>query len=72
VLLAGAGVRLKGNGQPAVSFDDVNGDGLVDMLIQFDTESLELNSNDTEAHLTGRTKDGLRIVGHDSIRIVPQ
>jgi hypothetical protein len=72
ILLAGTSVRLKGNGQPAFSFEDVNGDGRLDLLLQFDTQSLDISSNDTQAHLTGRTSDGLRIVGHDSIRIVPQ
>jgi hypothetical protein len=72
VLLAGASPRLKGNGQPAVSFEDVNGDGLLDLILQFDTQSLEITSSDTQASLTGRTKDGLRIVGHDEIKIVPQ
>ena len=72
VELAGASVRLKGNGQPSFSFEDVNGDGRLDLILQFDTQSLEITSTDTEAHLTGRTKNGLRIVGHDSIKLVPQ
>ena len=71
VLLAGASVRLKGNGQPVFSFEDVNGDGRLDIVLQFETQSLEITSTDTQANLTGRTKDGLRIVGHDDIRIVP-
>ena len=71
VLLAGASVRLKGNGQPVFSFEDVNGDGRLDIVLQFETQSLEITSTDTQADLTGRTKDGLRIVGHDDIRIVP-
>jgi hypothetical protein len=71
VRLAGASVRLKGNGQPAFSFEDVNGDGRLDIVLQFDTQSLEITSTDTQANLTGRTKDGLRIVGHDDLRIVP-
>jgi hypothetical protein len=71
VLLAGASVRLKGNGQPVLSFEDVNGDGRLDIVLQFETQSLEITSTDTQANLTGRTKDGLRIVGHDDIRIVP-
>jgi hypothetical protein len=43
----------------------------LDIVLQFETQSLEITSTDTQANLTGRTKDGLRIVGHDDIRIVP-
>lgn len=72
VVLAGAHVRLKGNGDPAISLEDVNGDGLLDLILQFDTQSLEITSSDTQANLTGRTRDGLKIVGHDEIKIVPK
>jgi len=71
VRLSGASVRLKGNGQPAASFEDVNGDGRLDLVLQFDTQALELTSNDTEAKLTGLTKDGLLIAGRDGIRFTP-
>jgi len=72
VVLAGAHVRLKGNGDPAVSLEDVNGDGLLDLILQFDTQSLEITSSDAQANLTGRTTDGLKIIGHDEIKIVPK
>jgi len=71
IRIAGAPVRAKPNGQLMFSFEDVNGDGLLDLVVQIDTAQLELTSNDTEAKLTARTKDGLNIVGHDSIRLVP-
>jgi len=71
VLLAGAPLRLKPNGQPAFSLEDVNGDGRLDLVVQFDTQALAITSNDTEAVLSGRTKDGLAITGRDGLRIVP-
>jgi hypothetical protein len=71
IRVAGAPVRTKPNGQPMLAFEDVNGDGLLDLVVQIDTGQLEITSNDTEAKLTARTKNGLSIVGHDSIRLVP-
>jgi hypothetical protein len=71
VLLAGAGPKLKPNGQPMFSFEDVNGDGRLDLVIHFDVLALNLTSNDVEATLTGRTIDGMSITGKDAIRIVP-
>ena len=71
IRVGGAPVRTKPNGQPMFSFEDVNGDGLLDLVVQIDTGQLELTSNDTEAKLTARTKDGVNVVGHDSIKFVP-
>ena len=71
IRIAGAPVRTKPNGQPMFSYQDVNGDGLLDLVVQIDTEQLEITSNDTQANLTARTKNGLSIIGHDSIKLVP-
>src|SRR5262249_39635910 len=59
ILLAGASVRLRPNGTPITSTEDVNGDGLLDLVVQVDTQSLELTSTDTEATLTALTAAGL-------------
>ena len=50
---------------------DVNGDGLLDLLVHVETEALELSPDDTEAVLLGQTYGGLYITGTDSVRIVP-
>lgn len=71
IRVAGAPVRMKPNGQPMISFEDVDGDGLLDLVVQIDITQLELTSSDTEAKLTARTKNGVSIIGHDSIRLVP-
>ncbi len=71
VTLASAPVRLKGKGSAMASFQDVNGDGLLDLVVHVSTEALQLSETDTEASLEGRTFSGLRIRGADSIRIVP-
>jgi hypothetical protein len=72
VKLAGAPVRLNGQGQPLGSFQDVNGDGLLDLLVQVESGALQLTSSDTQATLTGTTFSGTPITGTDSVSIVPK
>ena len=72
VTLTGARVALKGKGNPMASFNDVNGDGLPDLLLHVETEAFELTETDTEAVLEGRTFLGTRIRGADTVRIVPE
>jgi N-acetylneuraminic acid mutarotase len=70
VTLAGAPVATRGNGGPMTSVADVNGDGYLDLLLHFRTQSLQLTSASTEAVLYGETFSGQRIRGADSVRIV--
>jgi hypothetical protein len=70
VAIASAQVRLRGNGTPMASVDDVDGDGLDDLVIHVSTSALTLTSADTTATLVGSTTDGQRIEGADSVRIV--
>jgi hypothetical protein len=53
------------------SFEDVNADGLLDLVVHVSTEALGLSDADTEAVLEGQTFDGTSIRGTDSIRVVP-
>ena len=71
VVLEGAAVRLKGRGALMASVEDVNGDGLHDLVLHFETKVLELTSIDVIAELTGRTLGGHVVFGFDSVRIVP-
>jgi quercetin dioxygenase-like cupin family protein len=71
VTVAGAPVQLRGRGIPMASFQDVNGDGLLDLVVHIDTPALQLNSSATEAVLVGSMFDGKTIRGADSVRIVP-
>ena len=71
VSLASASVKLRGQGTPAASSEDVNGDDLLDLVVHVSTQALELSSGDTVATLQGMTYDGEYIEGTDSVRIVP-
>jgi len=72
ICLAGADVNLKGKAlTPQASYENVNGDSFMDLIVHVNTEALVLSEGDTEAILTGMTHDGLPICGKDSVRIVP-
>ena len=71
VTLANAAVKLTGKGKPIASFEDVNGDGRLDLVVQVGTSALQLTSGDTIAVLRGKTFSGQPIQGSDSVRIVP-
>ncbi|MBI1749863.1 MAG: hypothetical protein HYR59_04295 [Acidobacteria bacterium] len=67
VSLAGANIALKGKGTPMVSFKDLNGDGLLDMVIHVETEALQLTEGDTIAVLRGKTFGRISVRGEDSV-----
>jgi hypothetical protein len=71
VTLASAPVQLRGNGTAQASLQDVNSDGLLDLVVQVMTEALQLSDTDTEATLEGTTTVGTPIRGYDTVRIVP-
>jgi hypothetical protein len=72
VTLAGAHVALKGKADKyMIAFQDVNGDGLLDLIVHVDTTALQLSAGDTRAVLEGKTYDGVCIRGTDTVRIVP-
>jgi len=70
VTLAGAQLRLKRDGTPKASFEDINGDGLLDLVVHVSTQALQLSQTDTEAVLEGQTLSGIPIRGTDSVRLV--
>ena len=68
--LNGAGVRIvKGKGLQ-YSFDDVNGDGLIDLMVHFDRGALQLTAGDTTATVIGVTLDSKQIQGTDTVEII--
>jgi PKD repeat protein len=52
------------------TFKDLNNDGLIDLLMHFETATLQLSSNSTMAALSGSTTNGLEIAGADSVKVV--
>ena len=58
-------------GTPNCGEEDVNADGLLDLVCHFRTQKAGFQAGDTEGILTGKTVDGVLIQGTDSINIVP-
>ena len=52
-------------------FQDVNGDGVPDLVIQFLGAQVRLSKNATRAHLTGWLKNSQAFVGEEKVTIVP-
>ncbi len=71
VTLAGARVKLIGKGKYSCSAQDVNSDGLPDLVCHVQTAQLAIQTGDSVALLEASTLSGQRIRGEDSIRIVP-
>ena len=67
--LEGQGVATKGKKNKLMAhLEDVNGDGFVDLVVQFEDNDT-FTVNDTTATLTGELNDGTSIEGSDSICI---
>jgi hypothetical protein len=63
-------LRRQGRHQtPRVKWVDMNGNGLLDLVVTFDSGSMGLTEDDTEAILTGQTTDGRGIFGSDSVTV---
>lgn len=73
ISLEGAGVAVRGNGNRLQSLEtDVDGDGLLDLLVHVETQGLDSGQVETGvACIIGETFDGQPIFGCDSICIVP-
>lgn len=71
----GASVRFGPSEAMATHYalKDVDRDGDIDMILQFNTLQTGIQVGDTEATLTGRTLGGdMYITGTDSMKVVPQ
>lgn len=72
VLLENAPVAMSGrSGRFKTHLQDVNADGLPDMVVHIITSMLGLERRQRELTLTGETFGGIEFEGTDSIRIVP-
>jgi hypothetical protein len=64
-------VKFAGASPDKFAYEDVNSDGLVDLVLHFPIGQLQLAPTSTQATLTGMLRGGLTITGTDSVRIVP-
>jgi hypothetical protein len=71
VTLASAPVKLRGKGTAMASFEDVNRDGRLDLVVHVDTSALQASDTDVQVRLQGMAYRGIFIVGTDSIRVTP-
>ena len=71
VSLAGATVAVRGKGKSMAHEEDVNGDGLVDLVVQVETQGFDDLGSGGIVQLTGTTFGGEAIVGYDVVVIVP-
>jgi hypothetical protein len=62
----------RGKAKPIkTAFEDIDNDGDLDLVLYFRTQQVKIEKEDTQIFLTGKTKDGISIIGWDSIRVVP-
>lgn len=60
-----------GDEVPQCSLEDVNGDGLLDLVCHFMTQLTGFQVGDVEGILRGMTADGNYFEGRDTVQIVP-
>jgi hypothetical protein len=66
------GLRGKSIDNYMAACEDVDGDGLMDLVVHVETSALALSLTDVEASLIGSTFDGREIEGKDSVRVVQE
>ena len=71
VTLAGATVALRGQANWLAHEEDVDGDGLLDLVCHVETKFLDEDLDAGEVCLTGATFDGEQIQGCDLVILVP-
>jgi hypothetical protein len=72
VSLAGASIKLVGKSDKFLAhYEDVNGDGLLDLVCQVLTEDFSIEPGETTASFEAATYDGIPVWGEDSVCIVP-
>lgn len=68
VAVAGAALQPRRHGALRAAFEDVNKDGLLDLVLHVSTADLQLT--DTTVVLTGQTYQGQYIQGSDTVKVI--
>ena len=67
-------ISLKGDGTYQASFEDVNGDGKLDLVMHFDTQALiangDLSATTVVLKFNGYTSAGLHVIGQDAVVVL--
>jgi hypothetical protein len=71
VLFGGLGLRVRGNKGPLCSFDDDNGDGILDLVCHFEDDAGAWLPGNGQATLAGKLFNGFDFEGTTDICIVP-
>jgi hypothetical protein len=69
VRFAGAYARTRKDGSTIFTIADVNGDGIPDLSLGFDTETLHLAPGATVAYVCGRLTDGRPLQGQAAVNV---
>lgn len=70
ITLSGSTVKVKGKAEtPMASPEDVNGDGLMDLVVHVLTQGLQLTDTAEVAILKGYTTSGVPIQGSDTVEV---
>lgn len=63
-------LRRKGkHNTPKIRYEDIDGDGLLDLIAEFDVQRTGLTVDDTTATLSGTLADGQAIRGNDAVSV---
>ena len=72
IALAGASIKMVGTSDKFLCHEeDVNGNGLIDLVCQAHTAQFMIEVGQSVAVLEAETFDGIPIRGEDTVRIVP-
>jgi len=72
VMLEGLAVKAVGKSNKLLAhYEDVNGDGYNDLVVQIEDDDLVFEEGDTTATVSGSLNDGMPFQGSDTICIVP-
>jgi hypothetical protein len=71
ITVANARVVRRKDGSYKLSSEDVNGDGLLDLVVKVLTSDLGVDASTTRLVLNGETQDGLPVQGTDAVVVVP-